>query len=123
MFLPPAEQLYNSNANSFIKGTAVINTHPSLETEAHFNATGMPLKRNQWDSFQASCILPVSEEHSRTRGGQSTKVAALGALGPSIVSLNTNPPPPPPPPPPPCTLNHARQVSLVEIGVQVCVSK
>ena len=41
------------------------------------NATGMPLKRNQWDSFQASCILPVAEEQSRTRDGQSTKAAEL----------------------------------------------
>jgi hypothetical protein len=44
------------------------------ETEANFTAAGMSSQRNHSDSFvsfQARGILPVSEEQSRTRSGQS----------------------------------------------------
>jgi hypothetical protein len=42
------------------------------ETEAHLTATGMSSTQPiGLVPFQASCILPVDEEQSRTRGGQA----------------------------------------------------
>jgi hypothetical protein len=42
------------HANSFVLGTAVINTHTHAhrETEAHFTAAGLPSQRNQSESFR-----------------------------------------------------------------------
>ena len=63
------------------------------ETETHFTAFGMPLERNQSDSFRFKRILPVPEEQSRTRGGQAAAMRInLNIEGCVVVTPNLHAP-------------------------------
>jgi hypothetical protein len=74
------------------------------ETEAHFTDAGMPSQRNQSDSFRFKRgILPVAEEQSRTRGGQSSGITdqpqfrgLWHSRSPSARSHSRSPSSPPP---------------------------
>ena len=76
------------------------------EPEAHFTANGMPSQRNHQIGlvpFQARGILPVTEEQSRTRGGQSGGITdqpqcrgLWHSSSPSARSLSRSPSSPPP---------------------------
>ena len=75
------------------------------KTEAHFTAAGMPSQSNQSYSFlfQARGFLPLPEEQSRTRGGQSSGpedqpqyCGLWRSRTPRARSLSRSPSPPPP---------------------------